>query len=233
MFKDAGGLAKSYLSASKMVGADKIPVPGQHATDEDWSNVFKKLGLPESPDKYELQLPDNVKADDPLLKAFKDTAHKQGILPKQAKELFGWFLESAKTSQQTAQNAQLAKTAEGISGLQKQWGEAYKQEVSVAQAGLKALDPTGELSKMVRESGMGNDPTFIKLMNTYGKTLGEAAISGAGGGSAMTPAQVQSKIDSMMNDPKGPYRDAKHAGHASALKEMEGYFKALTVQRTG
>ena len=33
-------LLKSYKHAQSLVGADKIPVPNKHATDEDWNEVF-------------------------------------------------------------------------------------------------------------------------------------------------------------------------------------------------
>ena len=35
-------LVKSYLHAQKLVGANKIPVPNKHATEEDWNEVFKR-----------------------------------------------------------------------------------------------------------------------------------------------------------------------------------------------
>ena len=35
-FKDVGGLAKSYLSAQRMVGAENIAKPSQSWTDDQW-----------------------------------------------------------------------------------------------------------------------------------------------------------------------------------------------------
>ena len=43
-FNDVGGLAKSYVHAQRMIGADKIALPNQNSTDEDWANVYNKLG---------------------------------------------------------------------------------------------------------------------------------------------------------------------------------------------
>ena len=48
--KDISGLAKSYIHAQKMVGADKIPVPNKYATEDDWNAVYEKLGRPKSAD---------------------------------------------------------------------------------------------------------------------------------------------------------------------------------------
>ena len=56
-FQDMKGFVKSYLHSQKLVGADKIPVPNKHATDEDWNEVYTRLGKPESPDGYKFNLP--------------------------------------------------------------------------------------------------------------------------------------------------------------------------------
>ena len=60
--QDVGALAKSYVNAQSMIGADKLAIPGKHATDDDWSDVYAKLGRPDSPDAYELnnQVPEGV-----------------------------------------------------------------------------------------------------------------------------------------------------------------------------
>ena len=51
-FDNMEDLLKSYLHAQKMVGADKIPVPNKFATDEDWKEVFTRLGAPKNPEDY-------------------------------------------------------------------------------------------------------------------------------------------------------------------------------------
>ena len=62
-FTSISALASSYLNAQKLIGSDKIPVPGKHATEDDWKNVFQKLGLPETPDKYEVKFKDGISAE--------------------------------------------------------------------------------------------------------------------------------------------------------------------------
>ena len=41
--QDVGALAKSYVNAQSMIGADKIAIPGKHATDDDWGEVYRRL----------------------------------------------------------------------------------------------------------------------------------------------------------------------------------------------
>ena len=52
--KDVGGLAKGFVHAQSMIGADKIAIPGKFATEDDWNPVWDKLGRPESAEAYEL-----------------------------------------------------------------------------------------------------------------------------------------------------------------------------------
>ena len=39
-------LAKAYVNASSMIGKDKVALPGQHASEDDWSHIYDKLGRP-------------------------------------------------------------------------------------------------------------------------------------------------------------------------------------------
>ena len=73
-----------------MVGADKIPVPNKHSTDEDWHEVFKRLGAPSSPDDYKYNFKDQ-EMDSGQVQEFNKTAHKLGLLPKQAEGLIKFY----------------------------------------------------------------------------------------------------------------------------------------------
>ena len=37
-----------------MIGADKVAIPGKHATDDDWNVVYTKLGRPNEAKDYNL-----------------------------------------------------------------------------------------------------------------------------------------------------------------------------------
>ena len=82
-FTDAGQLAKSYIHAQRMVGADKMPVPTKNFTDDDWKETFTKLGVPASPDKYDVNYNLQEGATDQPVKDFISHAHTLGLLPQQ------------------------------------------------------------------------------------------------------------------------------------------------------
>ena len=54
-FTEIDALAKSYINATRMIGQDKVAVPNENSTDDQWNEVYGKLGRPESPDKYKLE----------------------------------------------------------------------------------------------------------------------------------------------------------------------------------
>ena len=91
-FNNMEDFVKSYLHAQKLVGADKIPVPNKHATDEDWNEVFKKLGAPNSPEDYKYNFKDE-EVDQSTVQEFNKAAHRLGLLPKQAEGLIKFYNE--------------------------------------------------------------------------------------------------------------------------------------------
>ena len=91
--KDIESLAKSYVHAQKLVGAEKIPVPNKYATEKDWDAVYEKLGRPKSADGYKYQLPEEQKVDETALKNFSAQAHKLGLLPTQAQGVVNFYNE--------------------------------------------------------------------------------------------------------------------------------------------
>ena len=67
-FESVEVLAKSWQHAQKMIGADKIPMP---QTDDDWSNVYTRLGRPYEANLYNIEAPEGF--DDILVAALLTT----------------------------------------------------------------------------------------------------------------------------------------------------------------
>ena len=76
---DVGVLAKTMIHAQSMVGAEKIAVPGKWATDDDWDQVWNKLGRPEDATGYELDLGEGAEPDAEFIDSFRQAAHGAGL----------------------------------------------------------------------------------------------------------------------------------------------------------
>jgi hypothetical protein len=59
-FTEIDALAKSYINATKMIGQDKVVIPNNNSTEDQWNEVYEKLGRPESADKYSLEAKSEV-----------------------------------------------------------------------------------------------------------------------------------------------------------------------------
>ena len=118
-FNNMEDLLKSYLHAQKMVGANKIAVPNKMATEDDWKEVFKKLGAPENPDDYKYSFKED-EINPEQLKSFNETAHKLGLLPKQAENLIKFYQEMNSVGEQSKLQTAQAKQLEAESLLKKE-----------------------------------------------------------------------------------------------------------------
>jgi len=218
---DINNLAKSYVNAQKMIGADKIVVPGKHASEEDWQNVFRKLGNPDSLDEYDLGV--DVEGDGfdaQFFNQFKEQAHKLGVLPHQAKELYQWHEQLMNSSIEQQEQQALAQQEEGIRELQQEWGEAFEGKIRLARA---AIDQLGgdQLSEYLNETGLGNDPVMIQVFSKIGEMYKEDGIVGEGNmGVGQTKDEIQESVNNMLADPNHPYYQKSHPNHQAAVAEM-------------
>ena len=42
-FTEIDALAKSYINATRMIGQDKVAVPNENSTDDQWNEIYGKL----------------------------------------------------------------------------------------------------------------------------------------------------------------------------------------------
>lgn len=226
---DIPTLVKSHAHMQKMVGADKIAVPSKNATPEEWKAVYEKLGLPAKPEEYKVEIDPKFKdkMDEDFVKGLSTKAHEAGILPHQAKKVAEWFAEENEKAFVTQQKELEAHIAAGIDGLKKEWGTAYQEKVNQAKVALKELGGE-ELTKYVRESGLGKNAAFIKIMAKAGELLAEDRIRDGDGNQSeghLTPSQARAKLQEIKADIKSPYYNKDHHEHARVKAEVNRLYQ--------
>src|SRR6056300_2091733 len=98
-FTEIDALAKSYINATRMIGQDKVAVPNNNSTDDQWNEVYDKLGRPESADKYKLEVQsETAPLDEGAIKSFAENAHKLGLNNRQAQGILEYYKESMEGS---------------------------------------------------------------------------------------------------------------------------------------
>ena len=105
--KDVGAMAKSYINGQKLIGKNRISLPGEGATDEEWSAFHSQLGRPDQSNLYDFgerpALPDGLEYDEGFETAYKDLAFKAGLTPQQAKTIFDGYHEYIQTKNLTSE----------------------------------------------------------------------------------------------------------------------------------
>jgi len=218
--KDIEGLAKSYVHAQKMVGADKIPVPNKYATDKDWDAVYEKLGRPKSADGYKFDLPQDKKVDEVSLKEFSTQAHKLGLLPGQAQGMVKFYNEMTAKSLQDADGKALAAREASEKTLKQEFGQAYDQKVTQAATLAKSVGATDILNRNLEDgTKLGDHPDMIKVFAQLASKMGEDSIVQASGPTYLTPSQIEKQIGELTQTGSA-YWDKNHPNHTVAVQEV-------------
>jgi len=143
-FKDINSLAAAHVNLKSHLGRDKIAKP---VTSDDWNDVYNFLGRPESPDGYEVKLPDEIpepikaQFNDEALGNFRQKAHELGLNSEQASALVAWQAENLSGQFNALQEQQGQSIEEGEKALREEWGRGYDQNVKFAH---KAFEEYGE-----------------------------------------------------------------------------------------
>jgi len=226
---DINALAKSYVNAQKMVGADKIQVPSKFAEKHEWNEVFQKLGLPKELTEYEIKPANGQDVDPAFLNDFKQAAFGEGILPGQAEAIFNWYQGRSGDVEADMVSKAEAQVASEIKNLKEEWGEKFPIKLAASKMVLKQFDKEGKFTEYLGESGLGNDSQLVKFLAHVGESMNEDTfrhdvVSNLG----MDAKQAQAKINSIRGDGKHAYHTKDHPEHSRAVDEMARLFEIIT-----
>ena len=226
--QDVGSLAKSYVNAQSMIGADKIALPGKSSTPEQWGEIYSKLGRPEAADKYELSnnLPEGQELDPTLMGGFTNTAHAAGLSTKQAQSLLDWYNNVLVDNSAQTTAAEQAQLEQRTNELKQYYGPAFEDRINLAKA-VSAQFTEGDENifdvKLADGSLLGNHPDFIKMTANMGvfmkEKMGEDTLEGVKTSGAASRHELEGKV-AQLQAPDSPYWDNKHPEHNWYVSEV-------------
>ena len=217
-------MAKSYINAQKMVGADKIAIPGNWGTDEDWGLVYNKLGRPDTPEAYELELSEDASGFDDW---YRQTAHKIGLNNRQAAALAAEYEEFAQANLQPRQmsDADYAAYEEQVTTqLREDLGNNWEDRLSLANDMLAEFDAP-QLSEVQLSDGtlLGDNPEMIKFFVSVAEAVvdatGEDGFAGRDSRPSVSDTELQDRI-SQLTQQNGPYWQKEHPDHDRIVDEV-------------
>jgi hypothetical protein len=221
-FTEIDALAKSYINATKMIGQDKVVIPNNNSTDDQWNEVYSKLGRPESADKYAFDINSEVvNLDEDAINSFAEQSHKLGLNNKQAQGILDFYKNNMEgTAQQSVIDTETAQ-AQAEQQLRQEWGRDFDGKVKQAGALAKAnINP--EVLDMQLQDGtrIGDHPEIIKGFAKIAGMMSEDKILGTESENVDTVKDIESEISALSNDKNGPYWNRNHPDHDKVVQQV-------------
>lgn len=223
--KDVENLARSYVNAQRLIGADKIPMPA-NPTEEDLDRIYDRLGRPSTPEDYGIAADGSVVTEE-VAKEYSDIAHKLRLTPDQAQGILEYYRGTVEQSgAATFEMAEIARE-ETVSSLKQEWGRAFEQKVDAAARVAQEFG-NPEMFDITLQDGskLGDNPDFIKAFAKIAEfrqsVTSEDTVADMSQSNVMTPADAKAEIDAIMNDKGHPYWDRKNlVGRQQAVERVQ------------
>lgn len=221
-FTEIDALAKSYINATQMIGKDKVAVPNKNSTDDQWNEVYDKLGRPESADKYSLNAKSEVvPIDENAIKQFAENAHQLGLNNKQAQGILEFYKNNMEGMAQQAKVDTETAQVQSEQQLRQEWGREFESNVKKAGALAKAnMNP--EILDMQLKDGMrlGDHPEIIKGFAKIAGMMSEDKIVSTESENVSSNTDVETEISDIMNNKDGPYWNKSHPDHDKMVQQV-------------
>lgn len=219
-------LLTSYRNLEKFAGGSKnlLELPGVDADPSAWDKVYERLGRPEAPDKYGLEVPEG--GDPNLVNWFSNTAHKLGLTEKQAKSLYQEWNGMTGTMQQQMIEQMSQQSEQAINSLKQEWGQAYDKMIDSGKRAVRALGlDENKLSEYESKLGTAD---MLKLFATLGQKMGEDTFEGGersgSGAFGLTPAVANHQIADLKMDKQ--FMQEYISGNPDAVNKMKRLMEA-------
>ena len=220
-FSNMDDFVKSYLHSQKLVGSEKINVPNKYATDEDWKDVYKKLGTPDKAEDYKYDLPEDHRIEDDVLKSFSSEAVKLGLLPHQAQGIMKYYngvINNGMNNQ--AAQMKLAQE-ESVKELRKEYGATFDRQIQSAKNLAHATLGKEFINDTLLHDGsrLGDNPQVIKAFVGLANKLSEDTIVKGDQVPYLTVPEINKQIATLQQEGSA-YWDKRHPGHSQAVEEV-------------
>jgi len=171
-----------------------LVMPGKDATPEQWSDFYAAIGRPETPDKYELPVPEGDTGE--FAKEMAPILHKHGITADQAKGLAAdWNAMAAKYAERMDTDATAAAAAEAqatnarntaeATALQNEWGQSHAENLEMARRAIRQFMPGEKAGATIAAiEGVLGYKGAIQFLHGIGKGMAESDAAGMGSNNA-------------------------------------------------
>ena len=136
---------------------------------------------PTDPEQYELNIPE--KYGDEARGVFVEMAKDLGLSQEQTQKMidrYGAEMGRQEQIRLEARNAQVLKWHAELKNDPEFGGQNFGANVEYYRRGVRHIDPKGELTAILEQSGYGSHPVVVKAIAQIGREVGEDRIIGRG-----------------------------------------------------
>lgn len=229
-YRDVGGLAKAHLELERRLGAPLTP-PGPDAKPEQLAAYRQRLGLPESPDKYELELAAPPEGSDfqwdpqwvGRLKQAGHSAHMSAAQIRVMADLYQEYMHSLRDRTRAQQVQEEQGELDGaVKVLEQKWGPRngpqWRHHQARAETALNTL--LAEASEADRQEvrQLANHPAVAHALSQMADGLIERGfVDGqeipAGLSASDAGARIEAMRTAATQDPNHPLVNRRHPDH--------------------
>ena len=234
-FTSPAHLAEAALNFRRKLSNAIVP-PGKDASEHEIADFRRKLGVPDSPEGYDVALPgDSSQQLDEGARArlggFLKEMHKAGATPGAVQAAVDSYSAMVADVEQTLAraDANFRQTAEAQ--LAREWGPDLDRNTEIARRAVREFDDGGGFARLMETAvvdgvKLGRHPSFLRLMACVGRRMAEDGAHLAPEGNPRQTAQE--RIDdihswNMSDDPA--LRQKYRSGETQA--ELKGLYDAL------
>jgi hypothetical protein len=229
-YKHITSLVKS-LSHLESLAGKKIIAP-KDMTDEQKTEFYKQMGVPDNADGYEFQapenMPDGMNYNPESDKWFASKAHELGLTKDQASKLRDEF-NSYQMSQMQNMQAETEeqynnRLAESKQELMKEYGDEYQNMILRVNKTVEALGFRDNDGNFLFDA---TNPEAIKAFDKLAGVLGEDTIPKVGVqlNNTSTKGDLEARLDELSKHPA--LFDKGHPEYKKVVRERREIFKKL------
>lgn len=223
-------------------GQQKPKLP-DNATPEQIAEYRQSIGVPETPDKYDVSLGNGHvwgDADKPLLESFTKTAHEANVPAEYLKPMLAWY---DKLQQDTIEKRTLADAGykkANVDRLASEWGGNLGMETRIADEFMQQMGPEMYEQFKTARDGEGNllfaNADFIRWANKMQRELNPAGtvLPGTGINSLQAAETRKAEIEAMMKDGSSAYYKGEKVtknGRTDTKVALEYYDLLQAIER--
>jgi len=189
---DLKTLTNNYANAQRKISSfgkemeeklkGTVRIPTEKSSPEEIAAYRKAVGVPESPDKYELKLPEG---EDEGYKAIADIVrtigHKHGVPGNILSLIWDGVVPALNAQVQALENKGLEILKAEEEALKEEWKEKHDENIKAGDDALAKTKTGPEFMKLMETFGIQNHPAIRKLLHEISPLINEGkTVLGAG-----------------------------------------------------